>query len=101
MWQVLDTKTRFIRAFLDACRGRGLDGLVREIRNDDAAVLSPGQVLAIAAGNPILLRLAELPDRVKRPERSRQRAERVRPEAGATVERAEERRVGEGWCSTG
>src|SRR3546814_13602537 len=58
MWQVLDTKTRFIRAFLDACRGRGLDGLVREIRNDDAAVLSPGQVMALAAGNPTLPRLA-------------------------------------------
>lgn len=87
MWQVLDTKTRFIRAFLDACRGRGLDGLVREIRNDDAAVLSPGEVMAIAAGNPILLRRAELQDRVKRLERSRQRAERVRQEAGATVGR--------------
>src|SRR3546814_4005986 len=87
MWQVLDTKTRFIRAFLDACRGRGLHGLVRAIRNDDAAVLSPGQVMANAAGNPNLLCLAERQDRLKRLARSRKRAERVRQGAGATVER--------------
>lgn len=84
MWQVIDTKARFIRQFLDACRGRSLSTLAREIRDEDAAVLSPGQVMAIAAGNPLLLRLAELQDRVKRLERARQRAERARLEARST-----------------
>jgi len=84
MWQVIDTKARFIRQFLDACRGRSLGTLAREIRDEDAAVLSPGQVMAIAAGNPLLLRRAELQDRVKRLERARQRAERARLEARST-----------------
>ena len=84
MWQVIDTKARFIRQFLDACRGRSLDSLAREIRDEDASVLSPGQVMAIAAGNPLLLRRAELQDRVKRFERARLRAERARVEARVT-----------------
>lgn len=85
MWQCLDTKARFIRQFLDACRGRSIDTLGREIRNDDTAVLSPGQVMAIAAGNPLLLRKAELDDHVRRLARARQRFHQMRAEAATTA----------------
>lgn len=60
MWETLQRKARFISAFLAA------GSTEREIEDVSDAVLSFGQVKALAAGRPELLRQAELTSDVQR-----------------------------------
>ncbi len=53
-WQLLDAKARFINQFMLA------DGIGRSLRDHDAEVLTPGQVMALATGDPLALYRAEL-----------------------------------------
>ncbi|PPF24275.1 helicase-related protein [Rathayibacter rathayi] len=60
MWQTLERKMRFIAQMYVS------DGALREIDDVNETVLSYGQLKALAAGNPQLLRSAELAAEVRR-----------------------------------
>ena len=60
MWQTLERKQRFISQMFI------VDGAVREIEDVSEAVLNYAEVKALAAGNPELLRQAELAAEVRR-----------------------------------
>ncbi len=78
MWQVLDTKTRFIQQFLTGSCGR-------ELRDEDTAELSPAQVMAVATGNPLILLKVQLEEEVKGLERKAARAAREQLDAERSI----------------
>ncbi|AWJ94330.1 hypothetical protein Sp245p_31175 (plasmid) [Azospirillum baldaniorum] len=71
-WQLQAAKDRFIREFL-----RGTLGL-RSMRDEDPAELSPAHIMAIATGNPLLLKRAQLEAEIVQAEAARRAVERER-----------------------
>lgn len=86
MWQVLDTKSGFIRQFLEAVSGRHAIG--REIRDDDGSELSAAQVMAVATGNPFILLKVQLEDEVRVLDGRKRRHERDVAEARYGLDQA-------------
>ena len=87
MWQTLERKARFIAQMYVS------DGVIREFEDVGDAVLTYGEVKALAAGNPDLLRQAELMAEVRRLRtiRSmwRQNVNKLRDEASSSARRAD------------
>ncbi|WP_200776734.1 hypothetical protein, partial [Azospirillum argentinense] len=71
-WQLLTVKERFLREFLPGTLG------LRSMRDEDPAELSPAHIMAIASGNPLLLRRAQLEAEIVEAEAARRAVERAR-----------------------
>ncbi|MDH6367375.1 MULTISPECIES: SNF2-related protein [unclassified Breznakia] len=59
-WQMIETKSTYMNQLLEGERG------IREIEEDDAAILSYAEVKAIASGNPLIKEKMEVDNEVKR-----------------------------------
>lgn len=71
MWQVLDSKSRFIK--------QAMEGRVdqRSFKEEDTEELTPAKVMAIASGNPHLLAKVQLDEDIAELERTRKRHEQA------------------------
>src|ERR1041384_2627940 len=71
MWQVLDSKSRFIK--------QAMEGRVdqRSFKEEDTEELTPAKVMAIASGNPHLLAKVQLDEDIAELERARRRREQA------------------------
>ena len=82
MWQLVDTKSRFIKQFMREGDKQ------RTVKDDDGEELSPAQIMAVASDDPRILEKVTLEDEIRQLEGARRRFARDRDSIAARLAKA-------------